>query len=86
MIVLIELYGGFDELGQEVFLLGRGDYGNGMRGVRGSDHTLRRVTNRVDEVDGYWLKMCFDEPSAGTILEGVCGRGDSVGPALIQQG
>ena len=39
----------------------------------------------VDEVDGYWLKMCFDAPPAGTILEGVCGRGDSGGPALIQQ-
>ena len=80
-----DLYDGSDEPGHEVLLLGRGEFGNGMRGARGSDRALHRVTNQVDEVDGYWLKMCFDAPPAGTILEGVCGRGDSGGPALIQQ-
>ena len=34
------LYEGADELGQEVLLLGRGDYGNGIDGVQGVDHKL----------------------------------------------
>jgi hypothetical protein len=80
-----DLYDGSDEQVHEVLLLGRGEFGNGMRGARGSDRALRRVTNQVDEVDGYWLKMCFDAPPAGTLLEGVCGRGDSGGTALMQQ-
>jgi secreted trypsin-like serine protease len=36
-------------------------------------------------VDDYWLKFRFDEPPAGTFLEGVCGRGDSGGPAFIRK-
>jgi len=51
-----------------------------------SDRQLRRVTNIVDESDSYWLKCRFDAPPAGTALEGVCGNGDSGGPALIQAG
>lgn len=79
------LYEGSSELGQEVILLGAGECGNGRRGTLGSDRHLRRVTNRVDEVDAFWLKFRFDEPPEGTDLEGVCGHGDSGGPALIQQ-
>ncbi len=79
------LYDRSDEQGQEVLLLGRGDFGNGIRGVRGFDRALRQVTNQIDEVDSYWLKMRFDEPPDGTKLEGVCGNGDSGGPALIER-
>lgn len=78
------LYDRADEQGYEVLLLGRGEYGNGLRGARGTDRALRRVTNRVDETDSYWLKLRFDTPPEGTLLEGVCGRGDSGGPAFIQ--
>lgn len=81
-----ELYTGSDETGQEVLLLGAGQYGNGLIGARGSDRQLRRVTNIVDDSDSYWLKMRFDAPPDGTPLEGVCGHGDSGGPALIQRG
>jgi hypothetical protein len=81
-----ELYTDPDEVGQELILLGTGQHGDGIRGARGSDHQLRRVTNVVDEADAYWLKFCFDEPPAGTFLEGVCGGGDSGGPALIRHG
>jgi hypothetical protein len=66
-------------MGQEVILLGAGQYGNGREGVRGSDRQLRRVTNIVDESDAYWLKCRFDAPPVGTALEGVCGGGDSGG-------
>lgn len=79
------LYTHADEQGQEVMLLGSGECGNGLRGTRGSDRQLRRVTNRIDEVDAHWLAFRFDEPPAGTSLEGVCGRGDSGGPALIER-
>ena len=80
-----ELYARSDEVGQEVVLLGAGHYGDGVRGVCGSDRQLRRVTNRVDEADAYWLKFHFDEPPAGTFLEGVCAGGDSGGPAFIRE-
>lgn len=80
------LYERSDEQGQETLLLGRGEFGDGMRGARGADRALRRVTNQIDEVDGYWLKMPFDAPPDGTTLEGVCGRGDSGAPAFIHDG
>lgn len=80
-----KLYVHSDELGQECLLLGAGQYGDGLRGARGSDHQLRRVTNVVDEANAYWLKFRFDAPSDGTFLEGVCGGGDSGGPAFIQR-
>lgn len=80
-----ELYTRSDEQGQEIILLGAGQHGNGLRGVSGSDHQLRRVTNIVDEADAYWLKFRFDTPPDGTFLEGVAGGGDSGGPALIRQ-
>jgi hypothetical protein len=79
------LYRRSDETGQEVILLGAGQYGNGLEGARGSDRQLRRVTNVIDESDAYWLKCRFDAPPEGTALEGVCGGGDSGGPALIEQ-
>jgi hypothetical protein len=79
-----ELYDRADEQGQEVFLLGRGGSGKGTRGERGFDRALRRATNRIDEVDACWLKFRFDAPPEGTFLEGVCGSGDSGGPAFIQ--
>lgn len=80
-----DLYTGSDETGQEALLLGAGQYGNGLVGARGSDCQLRRVTNIIDDSDAYWLKLRFDAPPGGTLLEGVCGHGDSGGPALIQR-
>lgn len=79
-----DLYDRQDEQGQEAFLLGRGEFGNGIRGVRGFDRALRQVTNQIEAVNSYWLNMRFDAPPAGTKLEGVCGNGDSGGPAFIQ--
>ncbi len=83
-VLPFDLYDRSDEQGQEVLLLGRGDFGNGIRGARGFDRALRQVTNQIDEVDSYWLKLRFDAPPDCTKLEGVCGNGDSGGPALIE--
>ena len=82
----IGLYDRDDAGGREALLLGRGDFGNGLDGVLGTDGRLRRVTNRVDSVDVRWLRFGFDAPPAGTALEGVGGEGDSGGPALIGVG
>ena len=82
-VVPFKLYDRSDELGQEVLLLGWGECGNGLHGARGADHTLRRVTNQIHEVDDYWIKYRFDAPPEGTVLEGVSAGGDSGGPALI---
>jgi Trypsin len=82
----VALYTDHDERGQEIVLLGRGDFGTGRDGVQGQDQRLRRVTNRIDEVDERWLRFRFDAPPAGTQLEGVGGEGDSGGPALIDTG
>jgi hypothetical protein len=83
-VLPFELYDRSDEQGQEVLLLGSGEFGNGIRGARGTDRALRQATNRVDEADDYWLKLRFDAPPDGTFLEGVCGKGDSGGPAFIR--
>lgn len=82
-IVPFSLYEHADEQGQEITLLGRGDYGNGLDGVQGTDHKLRRVTNLIDEVDDTWIKFRFNPPPDCTQLEGVAGEGDSGGPAFL---
>jgi hypothetical protein len=73
-----------DEVRSEALLLGRGDYGNGLEGVLGTDHRLRGVTNRIDDADERWLRLRFDPPPNCTALEGVGGEGDSGGPALLR--
>jgi Trypsin len=75
-----------DEVGAEALLLGRGDFGNGLDGVLGTDGRLRCVTNRVDAADHHWLRLRFDHPPDCTALEGVGGEGDSGGPALLRGG
>lgn len=74
-----------DEVGAEALLLGRGDFGNGLDGVVGTDHRLRCVTNHVDDADDRWLRLGFDPPPDCTALEGVGGEGDSGGPALLHE-
>lgn len=81
------LYRGSDEVDQMALLLGWGSGGNGKRGmVRGSDHALRKATNRITSAGACWLTLPFDEPPDCTELEGVCGAGDSGGPALLREG
>jgi hypothetical protein len=78
------LYTSTDEVGQQCLLLGAGQYGDGLRGARGNDPQLRRATNLVAQADAWWLKFRFEAPPDGTYLEGVCGNGDSGGPAFLQ--
>lgn len=83
-VVPFALYENTDEQGQEAFLLGTGEFGDGLRGARGFDRGLRRATNLIDEADTCWLSMRFDAPPDCTRLEGTSGRGDSGGPAFIE--
>jgi Trypsin len=82
----IPLHTARDEAGQVALLLGRGDFGNGVDGVLGTDHRLRGVTNVIDAADERWLRLRFDRPPDCTPLEGVGGEGDSGGPALLRDG
>lgn len=78
-----KLYDRFDEVGQEVILLGWGECGNGLHEARGADHSLRCATNQIHEVDDYWIKYRFEAPPEGTVFEGVSAGGDSGGSALL---
>jgi hypothetical protein len=85
-VPVIALHRAPDEVGQVALLLGRGDFGNGVDGILGTDHRLRGVTNRIDAADARWLQLRFERPPDGTALEGVGGEGDSGGPALLRNG
>lgn len=82
----VALYEASDEVGKTVLFVGRGDHGTGMTGPKVMDKKKRAATNVVDSADANWLRFTFDEPPAGTDLEGVSGPGDSGGPALIERG
>lgn len=78
-----QLYSQTDEVGQEIIIVGHGDVKNGQGGEWKVDGIKRGATNKIDEVEETRIVFDFDEPSAGTELEGTAGRGDSGGPAFI---
>lgn len=82
----VRLYRGREELGQKVFIVGYGDYGNPGSGLKPGDGQRRAVTNVVDDAGPRRIFMKFDEPPTGTDYEGVGGPGDSGGPALLRAG
>jgi hypothetical protein len=77
------LYDGRDERGKIAVLVGHGMAGVGNSTDRADDGRRRAATNRVEQADPLMLVFTFDAPPAGTDLEGIPGRGDSGGPALI---
>jgi hypothetical protein len=79
----LALYGGRDEVGQTAVLVGHGDTRTGLGGAWQQDGRVRGATSVVDGIDDGRLVFRFDEPPAGTALEGAPGRGDSGGPALL---
>ena len=82
----MELYRDRKELGQTLFIVGYGDYGNPKSGLRRGDGKRRAVTNVVDDAGPRRIFMKFDEPPNGSEYEGVGGPGDSGGPAVLQAG
>lgn len=81
----LALYGGDDEKGREVVLVGHGATRDGHGGVWREDGVRRGATNVVDDAEEGILVFRFDAPPGGTELEGAPGRGDSGGPALLEQ-
>lgn len=82
-----KLYTDEDEVDKLIYMLGRGNKGNGLIGVNGNDGKQRGATNRVETAIGNWLTWTFDHPDTQTKYlteyEGISGPGDSGGPAFI---
>lgn len=80
---IAKLYNSSNEKGKIATLVGRGDHGNGIEGVVGSDKNLRAATNLVTAVKEQWLQFVFDSGENALALEGISGPGDSGGPAFV---
>lgn len=82
-----KLYVDKDEVDKLIYMLGRGDKGNGLIGVNGNDGKQRGATNRIETATDKWLTWTFDHPDTKTKYlteyEGISGPGDSGGPAFI---
>ncbi len=82
-----KLYVEEDELDKLIYMVGRGDKGDGLVGVNGNDGKQRGATNRIETATGNWLTWTFDHPDTKTKYlteyEGISGPGDSGGPAFI---
>ncbi len=82
-----KLYVDEDEIDKLVYMLGKGDIGNGLIGVNSNDGKQRGATNRIETATDKWLTWTFDHPDTKTKYlteyEGISGPGDSGGPAFI---
>lgn len=82
------LYSSADEGGQRAILIGSGDSGSGLTGPVPGPNLLRGATATIDREmpeEGV-LTWTFAAPGHPGItdLEGISGRGDSGGPALVK--
>jgi len=86
-VVPAEPYTERDEAGRQVWFIGSGGSGTGLKGQASGkrDGQLRRAQNRVEAADGGDLVFRFDRGDQAEPLEGVSGNGDSGGPAFVQQ-
>lgn len=82
-----KLYIDEDEADKLIYMVGKGQNGNGLIGVHGHDGKQRGATNRIETATGNWLTWTFDHPDTKTKYlteyEGISGPGDSGGPAFI---
>ncbi|MCO7197537.1 trypsin-like serine protease [Pseudoalteromonas sp. OANN1] len=82
----IELYRGTEELGSTVTAFGRGSTGDGKNGSiyeTKREKVLRKMENRIDNVEGNWISMTLDDGDKALPLEGIDGSGDSGGPLIM---
>lgn len=87
-VLPIELYRKHDEIDRFVTIVGNAGIGNGKEGLsKTTDWRYRAATNRIDEVNSYFIRFTFNNPSIPTQyltdMEGVSGPGDSGGPAFV---
>ena len=86
-ITPLAIYKDTEEANQMVTIVGFGEGGDGKSKTRRrSDEKRRAVTNVVTEAGALRIHCKFDEPPAGTDLEGVAVLGDGGAPALIKVG
>ena len=85
-ITPIPLHRGRGELGTTMTIVGCGDFGAAGAVRTRQDGRCRAVTNVVADAGPKRLFFPFDEPPAGTTLEGIGVAGDSGGAALIDVG
>lgn len=82
-----KLYMENDEVDRLIYMVGKGDKGNGLIGINGNDGKQRGATNRIETATERWLRWTFDHPDTKTKYlteyEGISGPGDSGGPAFI---
>lgn len=80
-----KLYKKQDEKGQQITIVGRGDFGTGLSGPIKQDKITRAATNKIDGTSAQWIYFTFDPPKSknATALEGISGPGDSGGPAFV---
>ena len=82
-----KLYMENDEVDKLIYMVGRGDKGDGLIGINGNDGRQRGATNRIEKATERWLRWTFDHPDTKTKYlteyEGISGPGDSGGPAFI---
>lgn len=83
----LPIYTGNGELGQTVWLVGRGTSGTALQGESGgsNDAQLRRATNTVSFVNDFLIELRMDSPTDAdvTALEGVGAGGDSGCPVFM---
>jgi hypothetical protein len=77
-------------MGKLIYIVGNAGIGNGREGIaKKTDWKYRAATNRIDEVNEYFVKFTFDSvgtnSDALTEMEGVSGPGDSGGPAFVKE-
>jgi hypothetical protein len=84
----IGVYRGSDEIGKQVWFIGRGDTNTGLNGQSGAavDGKTRKASNTIIAADSWWIEFIFNSPTDTEVtdLEGISGDGDSGGPALIE--
>lgn len=79
----VSIYGDSAEMGKQVIFVGNGMTGTGLTGDSIKDKKIRAATNTVAKVEDNWLSFHFDEGVKATEFEGVSGKEDSGGPALL---
>ncbi|MCP3920879.1 MAG: trypsin-like serine protease [bacterium] len=80
----VRMYERDDETGQDVFVVGYGDFGPAGKRLTYTDGKRRAATNTVDRAQRGRLVIDFDAPPDGTSLEGVGAPGDSGGSLYIE--
>lgn len=89
-VMPVNIYTKSDEQGKDIWFIGIGGTGNGLKGetIDNAENkgVLRKAQNKIIEANGPLIKFKFDRGNNALPLEGVSGGGDSGGPAYMEYG